>query len=326
MNALLGVSAQLSKAEAALANTAAERDRLESERQSLSAELEGVYRSLEDANKTIKVDREQIEIQLRKLSELQQDIVAMTALREELAKRIEEESKRADTAENAAASGEKSLAEEKLISAAAKAQVAQLNRQLAEISRQIAALNEALEASEKKDKAQQVQIANLGQRLNAALASKVQDLARYRSEFFGRLRKVLGDRRDIQIVGDRFVFQSEVLFASGSDTLAEGGKEQLAQLAATLKEIARDIPTDINWVLRVDGHTDRVPISTSRFPSNWELSTARAISVVKLLISQGIPPSRFAATGFGEFQPLDERDDEIAYRRNRRIEMKLDQR
>jgi chemotaxis protein MotB len=326
MNALLGVSAQLSKAEAALANTAAERDRLESERQSLSAELEGVYRSLEDANKTIKVDREQIEIQLRKLSELQQDIVAMTALREELAKRIEEESKRADTAENAAASGEKSLAEEKLISAAAKAQVAQLNRQLAEISRQIAALNEALEASEKKDKAQQVQIANLGQRLNAALASKVQDLARYRSEFFGRLRKVLGDRRDIQIVGDRFVFQSEVLFASGSDTLAEGGKEQLAQLAATLKEIARDIPTDINWVLRVDGHTDRVPISTSRFPSNWELSTARAISVVKFLISQGIPPSRFAATGFGEFQPLDERDDEIAYRRNRRIEMKLDQR
>jgi chemotaxis protein MotB len=166
----------------------------------------------------------------------------------------------------------------------------------------------------------------MGQRLNAALASKVQDLARYRSEFFGRLRKVLGDRRDIQIVGDRFVFQSEVLFASGSDSLAEGGKVQLAHLATTLKEIAEGIPDDINWVLRVDGHTDRVPISTARFPSNWELSTARAISVVKYLISQGIPPHRFAATGFGEFQPLDERDDEIAYRRNRRIEMKLDQR
>ena len=187
-------------------------------------------------------------------------------------------------------------------------------------------MNEALEASEKKDKEQQVQIANMGQRLNAALASKVQDLARYRSEFFGRLRQVLGNRRDIQIVGDRFVFQSEVLFASGSDSLAESGKEQLAHLASTLKDIARGIPADINWVLRVDGHTDRVPISTNRFPSNWELSTARAISVVKFLISQGIPPSRFAATGFGEFQPLDERNDEIAYRRNRRIEMKLDQR
>ncbi len=326
MNALLGVSAQLSKAEAELSNSETERARLELERENLSAELEGVYRSLEDANKTIKVDKEQIEIQLRQLSELQQDIVAMTALREELAKRIEEETQRADSAEEKISTGEKTLAEEKLISAAAKAQVAKLNRQLAEISRQIAALNEALEASEKKDKEQQVQIANMGQRLNAALASKVQDLARYRSEFFGRLRQVLGNRRDIQIVGDRFVFQSEVLFASGSDSLAESGKEQLAHLASTLKDIARGIPADINWVLRVDGHTDRVPISTNRFPSNWELSTARAISVVKFLISQGIPPSRFAATGFGEFQPLDERNDEIAYRRNRRIEMKLDQR
>ncbi|MEX2614827.1 MAG: peptidoglycan -binding protein [Alphaproteobacteria bacterium] len=326
MNTLLGVSAQLTKAEAELAQSEAERERLVSERQSLSEELEGVYVSLEDANRTIQADKETIELQLRQLSELQQDIVAMTALREELARRIEEESSRADAAESAVSSGAKSLAEERLISAAAKAQVARLNRQLAEISRQIAALNEALEASEKKEKAQQVQIANLGQRLNAALAGKVQELARYRSEFFGRLRQVLGDRRDIQIVGDRFVFQSEVLFASGSDSLAEGGKEQLAQLATTLKEIAQGIPDDINWVLRVDGHTDRVPISTGRFPSNWELSTARAISVVKFLISQGIPPSRFAATGFGEFQPLDERDDEIAYRRNRRIEMKLDQR
>ena len=243
-----------------------------------------------------------------------------------MAKRFEEQSRRAESAEAEAQTSARSFSDEQKISAAAKAQVTLLNRQIAAIRRQIAALNAALEASESKDKTQQVEIANLGQRLNAALASKVQELARYRSEFFGRLREALGNRRDIQIVGDRFVFQSEVLFASGSDHLAANGTAQLAKLAKTLKEIAAGIPKDINWVLRVDGHTDRVPISTPKFPSNWELSTARAISVVKYLISQGIPPSRFAASGFGEFQPLDSRDDEIAYRRNRRIELKLDQR
>jgi chemotaxis protein MotB len=326
LNALLGISEQLKDTQQKLAETSSERGRLEAEGRNLNAELEKVYSSLEQANKTIEVDKEKIEVQLRELAALQQDIVAMKALREEMAKRIEEESKRAASAEQKSATTGRALEEEQQISAAAKAQVALLNRQLAEIKRQIAALNEALEASEKKDKEQEAQIANLGQRLNAALASKVQELARYRSEFFGRLRKVLGDRRDIQIVGDRFVFQSEVLFDSGSDSLAESGKVQLAQLAETLKDIAKGIPKDLNWVLRVDGHTDKVPISTSRFPSNWELSTARAISVVKFLISQGIPASRFAAAGFGEFQPLDPRDDEIAYRRNRRIELKLDQR
>ncbi len=326
LNALLGVSEQLRETQDKLSVADAALDGATSGRQALSAELESVYASLEDANRTIEADKEKIEIQLRELNALQQDIVAMRALREELAKRIEEESLRAETAEKDASQTGRSLSEEKQISAAAKAQVALLNQQLAAIRRQVAALNEALEASETKDKAQEVQIANLGQRLNAALASKVQELARYRSEFFGRLRKVLGDRRDIQIVGDRFVFQSEVLFASGSDKLAKSGEGQLIQLARTLKEIAAGIPTDINWVLRIDGHTDRVPIATGRFPSNWELSTARAISVVKFLVAQGIPPSRFAATGFGEFQPLDPRDDEIAYRRNRRIELKLDQR
>jgi chemotaxis protein MotB len=176
------------------------------------------------------------------------------------------------------------------------------------------------------DKKAQVKIANLGQRLNTALASKVQELAGYRSEFFGRLRKVLGNRQGIQIVGDRFVFQSEVLFASGSDELAPAGRLQMAKLGETLKEISAGIPSDINWVLRVDGHTDRIPIKTLQFPSNWELSAARAISVVKFLVSQGIPANRFAATGFGEFQPLDARNDEFAFRRNRRIELKLDQR
>jgi chemotaxis protein MotB len=326
LSALLGVSEQLKAAEERNAEFAARKTRLDTDRRALANELEEVYTSLESANEAIAVGKEKILLQLRELAALQQDIVAMRALREELAKRIEEQFRRAESAEGAARTSARSFSDEQKISAAAKAQVALLNRQLAAIRRQIAALNEALEASESQDKAQRIEIASLGQRLNAALARKVQDLARYRSEFFGRLREVLGDRRDIQVVGDRFVFQSEVPFASGSDHLEAGGMAQLAALAQTLKEIAAGIPANINWVLRVDGHTDRVPISTSQFPSNWELSTARAISVVKYLISQGIPPSRLAASGFGEFQPLDPRDDEIAYRRNRRIELKLDQR
>ena len=140
---------------------------------------------------------------------------------------------------------------------------------------------------------------------------------------FGRLREVLGGRPGIRVEGDRFVFQSEVLFASGSAELETEGQEQMAQLAATLLEIAREIPDDIAWILRVDGHTDRIPIHTPQFASNWELSTSRAISVVRFLTSQGVPPEKLAATGFGEFQPLDPRDDEIALRRNRRIELKL---
>jgi chemotaxis protein MotB len=168
-----------------------------------------------------------------------------------------------------------------------------------------------------------VQIADLGRRLNLALASKVEELARYRSEFFGRLREALGDRADIRIVGDRFVFQSEVLFPSGSADLQPEGQRQLAQLAVTLQDVARRIPAEISWVLQVDGHTDRRPIYTSQFPSNWELSSARAISVVKFLISRGIAPDRLSATGFGEFHPLDVREDEIGFRRNRRIELKL---
>lgn len=319
LNALLGIRDNLETAQAELAKIEKERERLAGERAALTGELEETYKRLEEANKTISVDKETIEVQLAKLAALQQDIVALQALRDELSERVAAATRKAE-------SKAKSLSEEQKISQAAKAQVALLNRQLAALRRQVATLNEALEASEARDKKAQVKIANLGQRLNAALASKVQELARYRSEFFGRLRKVLGNHRDIQIVGDRFVFQSEVLFASGSDILAPVGKLQMAKLGETLKEITATIPSDINWILRVDGHTDRVPIRTKRFPSNWELSAARAISVVKFLTILGIPANRFAAAGFGEFQPLDVRNDEFAYRRNRRIELKLDQR
>ena len=173
---------------------------------------------------------------------------------------------------------------------------------------------------------QEARLSDLEGRLKTALAGKVEALSGYRSEFFGRLRQVLGGRKDVRMEGDRFVFQSEVLFASGQASLDPRGREALTQLARTLNEVARKIPTDLNWILRVDGHTDRLPIRTDQWQSNWELSTARALSVVRFLIEEGIPPRHLAATGFGKFQPLDPRDDEIAYRRNRRIEFKLTQR
>lgn len=201
-----------------------------------------------------------------------------------------------------------------------------LNRQVEALRQQLLALQQALNVAEEHDEEQQIVISSLGERLNRALAARVEELSRYRSEFFGRLREVLGGRQDIQIVGDRFVFQSEVLFTSGSAELEEGGKLRLAELAQTLLEISPKIPAEIPWILRVDGHTDAVPIHTAQFPSNWELSSARAISVIQFLMEEGIPAGRLAAAGFGQFQPLDGGFDEIANRRNRRIELKLTER
>jgi chemotaxis protein MotB len=225
-----------------------------------------------------------------------------------------------------AAEAEKALAAEQEMSRAARAQVEQLTASIAALREQLAKIAAALDVSELKAKDQQAQIAELGRRLNMALASKVQELARFRSEFFGRLREIIGDRADIRIVGDRFVFQSEVLFAPGNAELADAAKQQLDPVIAALKAISEKIPTDINWVLRVDGHTDRRPISNLQFPSNWELSAARAISVVRYAVSQGIPPNRLAAAGFADNQPLDPGAGEEAYRRNRRIELKLTER
>ncbi len=201
-----------------------------------------------------------------------------------------------------------------------------LNQQLAALRLQLAALQEALEASEAKDKESQAKIADLGQRLNVALAKKVQELARYRSDFFGKLKEALGGRPDFQIVGDRFVFPSDVLFDSGSAELRPEATNQLDKLAAALKELEGKIPPDIAWVMRVDGHTDIKPIATPEFPSNWELSSARAISVVRYLMAQGVKPERLVAAGFGEFQPIDAAETDEALRKNRRIELKLTER
>ena len=218
------------------------------------------------------------------------------------------------------------LAKQKDISSQALAQVELLNQQIAALRRQLAALEQALDASEKRDKESQAQIADLGRRLNAALAQKVQELAKYRSEFFGRLREILGNRPDIEIVGDRFVIQSEILFDSGSAEVNPSGIEQLRKITEAVKQIGTEIPADIPWVLRIDGHTDVNPIHTAQFPSNWYLSSARAIAVVDFMVKQGVAPNHLVAAGFGEFQPLDTGTTPDALKRNRRIEFKLTER
>jgi len=216
---------------------------------------------------------------------------------------------------------------EKAATARAVAQIEILNQQITALRRQIAALEEALGTSEQKEKESQLRITDLGQRLNVALAQRVQELSRYRSDFFGKLREILGNRPDIRIVGDRFVFQSEVFFDSGAAVLRPEGRAELDQLATALLELEKKIPSGINWVLRVDGHTDtRQLTGNSQFRSNWELSAARAISVVQYLIGKGVAPQRLVAAGFGEFQPIDPGTSEDAFSRNRRIELKLTER
>ncbi len=315
---------------------------------------------LEAAYRTIEADKEKIEAQLAELAilksleqEMTEKLVGMEAALEDqeesaefLAARVAElEAALAEREEAAATAQEESREQSALLTAlrmrltdseketenqlqltkAAQARINLLNRQIAALRQQLSRLAVTLEAIEAQNAEKDVQIADLGRRLNVALATKVQELARYRSEFFGRLREVLGKREDIRVVGDRFVFQSELLFETGSSRMGPEGREQIARLADTLKELSTQIPPDLDWILRVDGHTDKRPIYTFIYPSNWELSTARALSVVNFLVEQGIPPSRLAATGFGEHHPLDPGDSEEAYRRNRRIELKFTQ-
>ena len=302
----------------------------QAERDRLNADLASERR----ASDALKVERDQL---TERLTSMLAERERLTAALQESAK--ETETKTADlqkeierqrleltrlAASLAAANNEKGklfgdLTEEQKLSAEQKAAVVRLTAELNALKEELGRLNAALEAADVKAKEQQAQIFDLGQRLNRALASKVEELARYRSEFFGKLREALRGQRDVQIVGDRFVFQSEVLFPSGSAQLQPAGEKQLASVAQRLIEIASRIPKDINWVLQVDGHTDDKPIKSALYPSNWELSAARAIAVVKFLHSEGIPNDRLVAAGYGEYQPL----SSIDTARNRRIELKL---
>ncbi len=259
-------------------------------------------RELDETRRAFAAEREKVELQLAELVELRRQVEALRAAREALLAEREAE-----------AAGRRAAEEEirKLV-----ARIESLAAQLVPLDRELAAKQAEIDR-------QAARIAELGERLQQALASRVEELAQYRSDFFGRLRRVLGDREDVRVVGDRFVFQAEVLFPPGEAELGPAAMAELDKLATTLRELAREIPPDLPWVLQVDGHTDRRPIATARFPANWELSTARAISVVRHLTARGIPPERLAARGFAEFQPLDPGDGEEAWRRNRRIELKL---
>lgn len=264
-----------------LSNTADQRDDLRNRAATLADQLAAAELSADEIEQKL----------LAALASLEDKESELTELRETTGEKITDQETRIDELSALLASRASELEEQKNLSDEAKAQVAALNQQMLALRQQLARIEAALEASERENEEKDAQIVNLGNRLNAALATKVAELQRYRSEFFGRLREVLGDRQDIRVVGDRFVFQSEVLFGSGSADLGEQGQEQLAKLGQTLTTIAADIPDDIDWVMRVDGHTDKVPIRNLQFASNWELSAARAISVVKFLIDKASRPT-----------------------------------
>lgn len=247
---------------------------------------------------------------------LSADVAALTELKHQLEAEVARLGAQLDTSKQ-------DLVKQTDLTSAASAQVELLNRQLAALNEQLARIQAALDIAGKDAKAKDAKIADLGRQLNIALANRVGELERYRSEFFGKLRQALGDRSDVRIVGDRFVLPTDILFESGTAELGADAQERLAALAETVREVAAEIPSSIDWVLRIDGHTDKRPIHTAQFPSNWELSTARAVSIVKYLVVQGIPANRLSANGFGSFQPIDDADTPEAYAKNRRIEIQL---
>jgi chemotaxis protein MotB len=261
------------------------------------------------------------------IATLQASLGAAASDRDRLQGLLDAEGLESGAAEGRITSLEGELDEERQVSQRALAQVELLNQQIAALRRQLAALEQALDSSEARESESQTRIADLGRRLNVALAQRVQELSRYRSDFFGRLREILAGRSDIEVVGDRFVLPASVLFPSASDEINASFQGELDELAAAILELEQQIPPEINWVIRVDGHTDVRPLGPgSRFRSNWELSAARAIAVVRYLISKGISPEHLVAAGFGEHQPLDTGDSEEALARNRRIELKLTER
>jgi chemotaxis protein MotB len=288
-------------------------------------------------DRQVQADKATIEARVSEVAQLTQEVRTLAALKDQLERqareaagraREEQARRQASESESAARQAAREAAESRAaevvrLGDAARAEVALLTRQIEALRAQLSRLAAALDLAEVAGRDKDAQIANLGTQLNAALAARVEELQRYRSDFFGRLRDLLGERPEIRVVGDRFVFQSEVLFPPGSADPSERGQQQIRNIAGILKEITATIPAGLPWVLRVDGHADRTPIRSPRFASNWELSAARAIAVGQLLIAEGLPPTRVAATAFGDNQPLDDRDLPEAYARNRRIELRL---
>jgi chemotaxis protein MotB len=320
------LTAAAGRTESANQETAKVATQLAETRQQLAAaqsQLAEMQRQIAELDKTVTADKDTITARLYDLAKLAEQNRALAALRDELERQAQDAAARTMTEQQRRAAVEAQLSTEKSLGDSARAQIALLNRQVDELKAQLTSVANALELSQTQGKEKDTLIANLGQKLNMALTSKVEELQRYRSEFFGKLRDVLANRPGIQIVGDRFVFQSEVLFPVGSAELTQAGQAGITALAITIKDIAAEIPPDIKWIMRIDGHTDRQPIKGGQFASNWELSAARAITVVKLLIADGVPADHLAATGFADNEPLDPADTPNAYAKNRRIELRL---
>ena len=288
--------------------------------------LERLNRQIEELTTLLAMERSQSGVNEDKITRLNATLDQARQQKIDLETAATSDDAGAAAAGHRAHSAVSALEVQKQITERALAQVDVLNQQISALRKQLAAIQDALNIAKTSEKESQEKISDLGQRLNLALAQKVQELARYRSDFFGRLRQILGNRPDITVVGDRFVFQSSVLFDAGKADLSEAGKKSLDRLADAVMDLEREVPPDIPWILRIDGHTDAQPISGGPFKSNWELSSARAISVVQYLISKGADPHYLSAAGFGEFQPLDADKTEDAYARNRRIELKLTER
>jgi chemotaxis protein MotB len=282
----------------------------------LDAKVQELSASIGSANSERDAATARLDAAQAEAAKLNADVAALSDLKAQLEREV------------AALAGQLDQSKKELVVATdlnskSAAQVELLNRQLAAVRDQLAKLSAALEVANVDVKDKDKKIADLGAQLNLALANKVSQLERYRSEFFGRLREALGNRADIRIVGDRFVVPTDILFDTASADLNPSAQGSLDKLAQTLNEVAAEIPSSLDWVLRIDGHTDKRAIHTPEFPSNWELSTARAVAIVKYLVVQGIPAPHLSANGFGQFQPLDPGDSEAAYAKNRRIEIQL---
>ncbi|WP_428491101.1 peptidoglycan -binding protein [Rhodopila sp.] len=286
-------------------------------------QLAAMKKQIADLDRTVAVDKDTLQAKLSDLATLDNQTRALSALRDELEKQAQDAAARAMTEQQRRQAVEAQLGDEKKFGDSARAQIALLNQQIDQLKTQLSSIAASLDLSQKQNTVKDTEITNLGQRLNVALASKVEELRQYRSEFFGKLRKLLTNRPGIAIVGDRFVFQSEVLFPVGSADLTAAGTAQMTALAVTIKDIATQIPPSLHWILRVDGHTDPQPVKGGQFTSNWQLSAARAITVVKLLIADGVPADHLAATAFGEYQPFGPGDTPGAYAKDRRIELRL---
>ncbi|MFL5255525.1 MAG: peptidoglycan -binding protein [Rhodopila sp.] len=321
--AVQAANAAATRLQAQLGETSQRADTATAQLTDAQRQLAEMRKQIEALDRTVAVDKDTLQAKLSELVKLSDQTRALAALRDELEQKAQDAAARAMTEEQRRQAVQQQLSDEKKLGESARAQIALLNKQIEQLKYQLSAIASSLELTQEQNKEKDVTIANLGQKLNAALAEKVEELQQYRSEFFGRLRSVLASRPGIAIVGDRFVFQSEVLFPVGSADLTPAGMAQMTALAVTIKDIAQEIPKDVNWVLRVDGHTDPQPVKNGAFASNWELSAARAITVVKLLIADGVPPEHLAATGFGQYQPFGPGDAPDAYAKDRRIELRL---